>query len=663
MSEGKLNLGKSSKYIDLNFEEISCDRVITDGNFGNGLQNFRFSVAPSGGGCIIPDMSYFLIEYNFGSMTGATDAYTATQALNQSAKIALQNNFMACMYNACRFTIAQSEISVINSSHAQAHTLMRRMGLTTDFIEDIGPDLTGFDPDFSRRLSRVCADGIYHRDGLIDCSPYDSDALGVLNLGAVSLFFQNGLPLTSSVSANGLYSYYNGTTQSGSITPLTGNIIPYISKYRNPFNVTAGQGAIVVGDPDATVVNSLLWTLPAHSLLPGTDAQNAVVVDGGLILKGDIVRVYWGVDTKLNDVLFRVDDFKNTADAVGLVLVPSAGTVTKGDVVPLMGATPVPNSGVLTVRRNGANPYNQADPRSNIVNQQVIYQPPLSFFKMDAPDVFFGDMEIQLTPNSNWRQAVIESSSGGFYNVDKKHGTDYAFGLKSMRLYLARARLIAVPDNKIAFTIPDIQIANKQLPNGSSVINFNIPPSTQKIAVWIQDSAVGTHSMLPLTRFKTRQYTGTTGGLSKLNQYGPWAHTYDEKLVSLQLNFAGITKPITNFQRGGSGEIKDATTNNMLQRWIMTNNNNNNRRYPEKYHDWLSMGPYYLYDFTRASDNKGTYLTVSVYYNGDQPTSGNSISDTTPSNVNLYVACIYQRDVALTYGEYGNVVSAATQMR
>jgi hypothetical protein len=485
-----------------------------------------------------------------------------------------------------------------------------------------------------------------------------------LNLGSISLFFQSQNPLTRTATADGKYVYYNGSTQNADVAPDGNNIYTFMSQSRD-LNVGNASGfEIKTTDPGTTPVNSILWLLPAHSLLPGTEAQNSVVIDGTHILEGDSVVFYWGADSKLNEVVFRVSEIKagGAGDQAGVQLVAPTGAVTKADMLAVMTASPVPNSGIQIVRRSGANPYNQADPRSNIVNQQVIYQPPLSFFKMEQPDVFFGDMEIQLTPNANWRQSIIESSIGGFYGADKKHGTDYAFGIKSMRLYLARARLTAVPDNRVSFTIPDIQVANKQLPNGSSVINFNIPPSTQKIVVWIQDSAVGTHSMLPLTRFKTRQYTGADG-LAKLDQFGPWAHTFDEKLISLQLNFAGITKPLTNFQRGGSGDIKESTTNNMLQRWIMTNQNNNNRRYPEKYHDWLGMGAYYLFDFTRSSDNLGTYLTVSVNYEGTQPTTGLSAADATQSNVNIYVASIYQRDVALTYGEYGNVVSAATQMR
>ena len=82
-----------SKYIDLNYEEISPERDIRDGAFANGLQNFRFNVAPSGGGAFIPSMSYFLVEYNFGDADGKTDPYTATKALTQNKKIAVFESY------------------------------------------------------------------------------------------------------------------------------------------------------------------------------------------------------------------------------------------------------------------------------------------------------------------------------------------------------------------------------------------------------------------------------------------------------------------------------------------------------------------------------------------------------------------------------------------
>ena len=656
-----------SGYIDLNYEEISCDRVITDENFANGLQNFRWSVSPAGGGCVVPHMSYFLVEYNFGAYGG--NAYTATEALEQSKKITLQNNFMATMYNAARFTIAQSEISIVNSSHAQAHTLMRRLGYDTTFFEDLGNDMNGFDPDFSRRLARVSKDGVYHRDGLIDCSPYESEPIGALNLGTVSLYFQTQDDLTR--DPTNTYFLGTGLTDFGA---AAGGQFGFMSTTAD-LNIGAGTGGVPTTTSDAnlrtTTVNSINYIAPDYSYTPGTQAQNATAIDGTLILEGDEISIYFGDATAeqklLGSKVFRVVKNDPVGSKMSLALKVLGGvdayTVKKvyNDGTP----APIPDTGFRIVRRSGANQYNQADPRSNVVNNVVAYQPPVSFFKTKDYNALFGDMEISLTPNANWRQSAIESSRGlgvnGYYGSDVQHGVDFAFGIKSMRLYLARAKMIEKPPQSLTYHVEDIQIMNKQLTSGSSVINFNIPPSTQRIAVWIQDSAVGTHSMLPLTRFKARQYTG--GNLNTLNKFGPWSHDYSENLKSLQLNFAGITKPMTNFQRGsGAGSIGDGKTNNMLQRWIMTNQNNHNKRRPEKYTDWLSMGPYYLYDFTRSADNLGTYLTVNINYEGAQPTRGNDASDVTASNINLFVAALYVRDVALNYGPMGNVLSAQTQM-
>lgn len=666
---------KKGNYIDLNYEEISPDRTLADAQFANGLQNWSYSVAPSGGGCVIPNMSYFLIEYSFGSV--GANAYTATTALKQSQKIALQNNWPACLYNAARFTAAQSEISVINSSHAQAHTLKQRMGRNTEFIESLGYDLNAFDPDFSRRLARTCSDGVYHRDGLIDCSPYKSNPLSSDSSDLINLYAKDETPLPKVKS--GLY--YSGSIFS---TPTADEKVAYGYMSKAVEFDTGTANAIKAGDT-GDIVASFRWVLPLYSELPGTPSQNSTVIDGTLINLEDVIKFY--VDpttssdskgagpanaTEFNNQRFRVGDKKAIGSQTVLDLVPiNANDLDiKLNVVNLAsifgGAGPglYAISGIVEVDRGSfRNPHTQPDPRSNVVNGMVAYQPPVAFFDIPSPHVFFGDMQIQLTPNSNWAQACVESAvPGTYYGTDVKHGTDYSFGIKSMRLYLARARLMVAPERSLSFSVDDIQISNKQLPFGASTLNFSIPPSVRMIACWIQDSAVGSNSKLPLTRFKTRQYTGTSN-LTALNKYGPWAQTYDERLLSIQLNFAGITKPQTLFQRGNTGTAAE-TTNSMLQRWIMNNQMNDDKLSPEKYMDWLSMGPYYVFDFTRSADNLGTYLTVNVNYdNSTILTDGSAPGSQQTPNINLYIAAIYTRDVAITYGEYGNIVSVQTQQR
>jgi hypothetical protein len=49
----------------------------------------------------------------------------------------------------------------------------------------------------------------------------------------------------------------------------------------------------------------------------------------------------------------------------------------------------------------------QADPRANVINGQVVWQPPLSIFDSSSnkPSVFSGDQQFILTPNQDYRQA------------------------------------------------------------------------------------------------------------------------------------------------------------------------------------------------------------------------------------------------------------------
>lgn len=668
--------GKNDNYVDLNYEEVSCNRVITDGNFGNGLQQFTFNISPSGGGCVIPHMSYFLVEFNFGDADGSTDAYTAKTALPQSKKIVLQNNFMSTMYTASRFTVAQTAVSEVNNAHAQAHTLMRRLGYDTTFIEDLGADMNGFDPDFSRRLARYSKDGVLHRDGLINCEPYESDPLGSLNYGNVPLTFQSGVPLTRDPTNT----YFNGTNLASFTATATAQF-GFMSKY-SELNVIDGEGGIPSATTDAnlatTTVNCIQYIGPVASGLPtATPAENDAAIDGDLLNVGDevIINFEEAVPTAAQSLLsskrFRLVEKKvQTSSMVfSFKVLGGIDAKTVKDVYNGGTAAPIPNTGFRLVTRSGGNQYNQADPRSNTVNNVVAYQPPISFFRTKTHSALFGNMEISLNPNQNWRQAAVESSrsviNDGYYGTDIKHGVNYCFGIKSMRLYLARAKMLESPPASLTYHVEDVRVMNRQLAGGSNNIEFSLPTSTQRIAIWIQDSAVGTHTMLPLTRFKPRQYTRDDTGastLAELNKYGPWANDYSERIRSLQVNFAGITKPITNFQRAsGNGTIGDGTTNSMLQRWIMSNQNNHNKRRPEKYTDWLSMGPYYLFDFTRSADNLGTRLSIDINYAGTAPTQGNSATDTASSNINIYVGAFYMRDVALNYGPMGNVLSVATQ--
>ena len=153
----------NNDYIDLQFEEVSPQRAIDNASFTQGLCDWRFSISPSSGGAWIPSMSYFLIEYTFSNAAGDNAPLSAD-------KMTLGCDWAANLFTASSFKVAQYEICNVNSFHAQTHCLKKRMGYVHEDFAGLAYSRDGYDSDFSRRLAKTSADGMYHKDGLVDVS-------------------------------------------------------------------------------------------------------------------------------------------------------------------------------------------------------------------------------------------------------------------------------------------------------------------------------------------------------------------------------------------------------------------------------------------------------------------------------------------------------------
>ena len=576
----------NNDYIDLNYEEISPQRAINGDSFTQGLCDWRFSISPSSGGAWIPSMSYFLIEYTF-SNNGGTDAPVS------SSKMTLGCDWAANLFTASSFKVAQYEICNVNSFHAQAHCLKKRLGYVHEDFAGLAYDRDGYDADFARRLAKTSVDGMYHKDGLIDCSNNNVP-------DSTAAFVNNGVAYTYKIPA--------GTGQAEIKSYL---IAPQAGK-------TIGQ-TITLTTAD---VANLDWTL--------TVAGWTAIVAGDIVVIGTAAGVY--VATIL---------MATAANGGGTT------SVLTGTLIALATGQANANAGVRFLYAATLAPTRQADPRVGKYLNNVLYQPPLGVFDISDPTLLFGDFAIVLTPNQNYKTAVIESIT------DKKEGStnDYRFSIRSMKFYIAKCKIPQMPTPDTAFSMMEFQMLTKQLlvQSGTQTSDFMLPPSTQKIVVFIQDAAAGTVSSVNATRFKVRQYTNVPA-ISQ--RYGNYANTWDEFLQAIQVTFSGITKPQSMFQ---PVEPVDLNTNYMLQRWIHTNQMNRNPS-PEGFEDWLSMGPYYAWDFSRDALSNGTYANVRVSY-----TPPSTYNTTNAPNVNLFIVAIHGRDVAIQY-EQGRVVSVRSQI-
>ena len=637
-----------SSQIDFTYEEISCDRNITNNNFQNGLQTFRFSVSSSNGGIWIPSLSYFMVEYAFGSMNGTSDPYSPVEALKQSDKVTLCNDFVSSCYSGASFRMAGTDINNINGSFAQVSALKNRLKLKSSTIDLLSGDILGWEPSFAKRLSKQCLDGVYNNNGLIDCSPYRSQPLGPYNASSgIPILSCSGayLPRSNITPPNGVVGYVGAGMQANGPLPTAGNFSWLFSRNN-------GAGTIAHDAANGTIIQSFNYKLPAGS----ATSINPIIIDGTLIQVGD--RLVLGVASQTESTQgyktfvnsrFVVGETKVDGDAIVMTVNIENNNLT----LETMKAMYQNIDSVITiVDVINSSPYSQADPRSNVVNNMVMWQPPLSIFDQGIENsVFVGDMSLILTPNSNYKTNCVESSKGR-YDQDVQHGTDFAFGFKSIRLYIARAKSTMDIPKQVRLTMKDFIVCNKQL---SPSLDFTLPPSTQQIVVFIQDAGAGM-SKLPLNRFKCRQ-NSPGGNLNLLDQYGPWAKTYDENLQSIQVTFSNFTKLQTLIQ----GVAQPGLLNNtMLQRYIM--NNHMTGQESETFTDFLSNGPYYYFDFERDAQSLGTYCNVKLNYFGSPPKQGSLTADVT-SNVNVYVVAIYNREIQLSYSEFGTIISVQTAMQ
>jgi hypothetical protein len=134
------------------------------------------------------------------------------------------------------------------------------------------------------------------------------------------------------------------------------------------------------------------------------------------------------------------------------------GSVLTGTLVQLAAGLANADTGVAFLWAASITPNRQADPRSGKYLNNVLYQPPLGVFDISDPTLLFGDFAIVLTPNQNYKTAVIESLA------PKTEGAanDYRFSIRSMKFYIAKCKIPQMPAPDTAFSMMEYQLLTKQ---------------------------------------------------------------------------------------------------------------------------------------------------------------------------------------------------------
>ena len=524
-------------YIDMNFEEVSSQRDVVGVSFNKGLIEYRFSVSPSAGGSWIPSMSYFLIDYKFTDNTG-------NNALPSSSKITLACDWPAHLFSATSFKIAGYEVANVNNYCPQTHILKKRLGYVSEDFNGLAYSRDGYDADFSRRLGRTSIDGVYHKDGVRDCS-------------------NANLPETTRASAG-----QNGTSRE--LKDAGGADVNT--------DVKRAAAIAVVGGP-------LLSVTTANSNDRVVYNQSGVAV-GDFITLGDAKGGFF-----CSGFVTAIPTATHVLHMLPTLYVDGKGTANAG----------ADAKQILTIQEAKVAGNLIADPRVGKTEGGVMYQPPIGIFDINDPTKLFGDFSIVLSPNQNFLKDVVES-------IDEKEPmTDYRFEITSMKFYIAKCKIPQMPNPDTRFTLDEFNIQGKSfnlLTSASQNFDFILPPSTNKIVVFIQDADT-TQTNVSASRLKVRQYVN----LSWVNAYGSFANTVDEYLKGIQVTFSGITKPQSMF----TAQSNAPGANPMLHRWILTSVMNKSSS-PESFEEWLSMGAYFVFDYTRDELSNGSYCSIKIDY-------------------------------------------------
>ena len=147
----------------------------------------------------------------------------------------------------------------------------------------------------------------------------------------------------------------------------------------------------------------------------------------------------------------------------------------------------------------------------------ALWQPPIGIFDYDE-ELGSGNFKIQLNPNSNFDKCAVETKNPLWATV-----SPYRLVINDVRFYAYIEKKTLLDSSRDLF-LDELSIQSKPY---SSNLQFSVPPSTRAISVFVQDNTAGSSPLIPPSMFKVLD-------------------NGDLYLKNIQLNYANITKPITN---------------------------------------------------------------------------------------------------------------------
>ena len=255
----------------------------------------------------------------------------------------------------------------------------------------------------------------------------------------------------------------------------------------------------------------------------------------------------------------------------------------------------------------------------------VLWQPPISIFD-HAGALGAGDYTFSLMPNVDYMKAGIESKG----EITIGSATDnFQLVVEDVKFYAATVKM-EIPSQVQTLKMLECQIDSKAASsNTTGTYQFQVPPSTVAISVWLQANEAGSDTRYSPTVFRTTNKS-------------------EKQMSAIQITYSNVSKPNTKWSaeyadnRGTPANL----TNLLQQRYYDTYRECDLLETPggiETFDDFLKRGMVVHYSFLRDSEDKATNLQLST-------TCG-----VLPGNTRVFVCAWFNRVINITT-ENGSVV-------
>jgi hypothetical protein len=266
-----------SKYLEMNWREITCQRTVgdreglaNDANFANGIQDFLFSVSGSTN-AFIPALSYFCIDVELQKVVGGVPRPPVL-----ADDLTLSNCVGDALYNNTFFKMGGQDVSAAQSFIPQQGALKRRVDQSGAWLYNVGRNASWIDSDFTRRQNVIAKNGLFHQDGLVDAQAITPIPIDVTTTFALAVDAVVG-----------------GYTKTGTITiSVALDVGVAIGDY-----VTLPDQQAVVGPPIVPSVAASAYQLVITSIA-GNRLTATVAFPAGVIYKATNALVGGGVYRK-----------------------------------------------------------------------------------------------------------------------------------------------------------------------------------------------------------------------------------------------------------------------------------------------------------------------------------------------------------------------------